>query len=345
MLGLRGFSQRAFTAQRRSGPTVGPMLREAGRWLLGLAICCSAIQSGPVRAAESTPKVTVFFENNKSSLEGIYLGQTAFYSMSRLAEVTGVNYHWDSQKHLLSISGRPSGEKPILIGDEPYISLEEFVKVSGLIPTWDLGRGVVMLHREKMTMLNTPQGFSTPNRPGAVPDIEGMPFDTSLQGRLPAGWHFKNPLENNGPPQANLNVPGQRGMNLNILDRKSSKAGEVYIPKTVANGAFSVTVTDVERCDNLRGYYQPRGGHRFLLIHVSQKNVTDFPQVDPGKFYVQDTSGTSYEPLDEMSTVRPVILRPYGLNFGYLVYEIPDVSMPARLILTCVGQAPLAVSL
>ena len=140
-------------------------------------------------------------------------------------------------------------------------------------------------------------------------------------------------------------MPGGTPPTANLLDRKNNGSGDVYIPRSARDGAFLITVTDMDRVDNLRGYYQPKNGHRFVVVYLSQKNVSDTAQVDPGKFYLQDRSGNNYEALDELSSHRTVIFRPYGINFGYLVYEVPENTFPTRMILTTVGQAPLSVNL
>ncbi len=296
--------------------------------------------------AVSPPQVTMFFETNKAKIEGLYLGETAYYPLESMVAVSRSTYTWDPQKLRLEINGREPKDKPLIVGDKLFLTLESFVQTCGLFPTWDLGRGVVMLQREKINVPTAAQGLSTPSNPGNVLDANELPFDSSLHGRLPAGWNFKNPLDENPPPLVS-NGPGipTAGLAANVLDRKKGQSGEVYIPRGSSNASFSITVTDIDRCENLRGYYQPRSGYRFLLVHVSQKNVTNLPQVDPGKFYLQDNSGNTYESLEEMSTHRPIILRPYGVNFGYLVYELPETSLPSKLILTCVGQPPLGVSL
>jgi hypothetical protein len=296
--------------------------------------------------AVGSPQVTMFFESNKAKIDGLYLGDTAYYPLEPMLSVSKSTYTWDPSKLKLEINGREPKDKPLVVGDKVFLTLESFVQASGLLPIWDLGRGVVMLQREKINVPTATQGFSTPNNPGNVLDANELPFDSTLNGRMPAGWNFKNPLVDNAPPTSS-NGPLVRtpGMAANVLDRKKGQSGDVYIPRSSANASFSVTVTDVDRCDNLRGYYQPRSGYRFLLIHVSQKNVTNFPQVDPGKFYLQDNNGNTYEHLEEMSTHRPVILRPYGLNFGYLVFELPETTLPSKLILTCVGQPPLGLTL
>ena len=307
---------------------------------VGLAILLFVLLGAPLWAANSS--VTVFFEGKKVHVDGIARDDVYYYPVDALANVAGVRYNWNASTKVLDINGTRPRIEPLVMGGQAFLPLEVFVDASGLVATWDLGRGTLMLNRSSDKMPTVGQSLKTASSPGAVPDATEMPFDGGLSGRLPSGWQFAHPLDKPAPPQG---VPSVKAPNTALLDRKQNGSTDVYIPHSGRNGAFAVTITDVERVDNLRGYYQPKGGHRFVIIYLSQKNVSSVAQVDPGKFYIQDSGGNNYQALDELSSHRPVIFRPYGINFGYLVYELPEFTAPSRLILTTVGQAPLSVNL
>ena len=296
--------------------------------------------TGPLWAGSSS--VTVFFDGRKVTVDGIARDDVFYYPVDQLANVGGVRYNWNANSKVLDINGVRPRVEPLVIGGQAFLPLEAFVDASGLVATWDLGRGTLMLNRSSDKMPTANQGMRTAGAPGDHQDPREMPFDASLAGRLPVGWHHPNPLENTAPPPG---MATSKSPNTALLDRKQNGSTDVYLPRSGSNGAFLVTITDVERVDNLRGYFQPKGGHRFVIVYLSQKNVSGVAQVDPGKFYVQDGGGNNYEALDDLSSHRPVIFRPYGINFGYLVYELPEFNSPSRLILTTVGQAPLSVNL
>lgn len=118
-----------------------------------------------------------------------------------------------------------------------------------------------------------------------------------------------------------------------------------FAPKTAADAYFSVTVTDMETRDLIRDYYKPRGGDKFVVLHVSEQNISNQIQMYTGQFTLKDSNGNSYNYLDGLSTFFLQILRPGGINFGSLVFEIPDSESPAELILHTYGNLPLTVSL
>ena len=305
-----------------------------------LALCGPATAQGNQGSQGQT--VTVFFEGHKVTLDGIARDDKYYYAVDKLAQVSGVRWNWNADMKTLDINGSRPNVEPMLLGGQVFLPLDTFVTASGLVATWDLGRGTLLLNRSSDKMPTAGQGMSTPRNPARVQDLNESPFDASLSGRLPQGWHYPSPLQAASAPPA---MPGGKPASASLLDRKQNGSGEVYIPRSARNGAFLITITDVERVDNLRGYYQPKSGHRFVIVYLSQKNISDTAQVDPGKLYLQDTSGNNFEGLDELSSHRPVIFRPYGINFGYLVYEVPEVTFPTRIILTTVGQAPLSVNI
>ena len=69
------------------------------------------------------------------------------------------------------------------------------------------------------------------------------------------------------------------------------------------------------------------------------------PVLNPGNFYLQDQEGNDFEPVTEHSNFMGVVLKPYGVNFGYFVYELPQSAVPIRLVLVTTTQSPVTVNL
>lgn len=113
-----------------------------------------------------------------------------------------------------------------------------------------------------------------------------------------------------------------------------------YSPRIAANGTFSLTVTNVETVSTYHSHYQPRAGYKFITVYVSEQNISGAAQVYTGRFSLSDNEGRSYEPQDGLSNFWPVVLKPQGINFGYLTFEIPQAAWPRRLVLTA-PQVPL----
>jgi len=96
---------------------------------------------------------------------------------------------------------------------------------------------------------------------------------------------------------------------------------------------FWIVVTNLQYADTIKNYYKPEEGYRFCIIFVSQQNISPEVQIYTGNFILFDKEENSYEYLYELSNFHLQILKPGGVNFGHLVYEIPVNSIPDRLVL------------
>ena len=250
-----------------------------------------------------------------------------------IASALHLSVSWNPATKELKINDNLVIAEPLYVAGHLYLPVEAIAEAGDCSCSWDASRVVATLTRR--------------GAPAKVAKAEpDMAYDPSFEGRLPTGWQFKNPLAPNTGPPAVAPVNGSLPtINPAVLDRINTNSGDVFIPKIARNAAFQVTITNLEKLTAFRGYYQPKGGHRFIVVYLSEKNVSSMAQVNPGRFYLMDQMGTSYEAMEDLSSFWPVILRPYGVNFGYLVYEVPEERVPSSLVLTSTGNAPLSMNL
>jgi len=78
---------------------------------------------------------------------------------------------------------------------------------------------------------------------------------------------------------------------------------------------------------------------------LSQQNISDEVQIYSGKFSLVDNTRTAYDYLEGLSNFWLIVLRPGGINFGYLVFEIPASSKPMQLVLHSQTRPPLTAEL
>ena len=121
--------------------------------------------------------------------------------------------------------------------------------------------------------------------------------------------------------------------------------GRVYVPKTAKNSVFQVTVTNVENISTFKDFYRPKEGHRYVIVYLSQQNISQQVQIYTGRFSLLDQKANSYDYMEGLSNFWLLILRPFGINFGYLVFEVPVDSTPVSLVLHSLNQAPLTVDI
>ena len=126
---------------------------------------------------------------------------------------------------------------------------------------------------------------------------------------------------------------------------QARSSGDIFVPRAGQNSIFQVTVTNVQAVGNIKEFYKPRAGHKFVVVYLSQQNISNEVQIYTGKFNLQDVSGNTYNGLDNLSNFWLVVLRPQGINFGYIVFELPLESSAASLTLNTVNQPPLVLPL
>lgn len=118
-----------------------------------------------------------------------------------------------------------------------------------------------------------------------------------------------------------------------------------FIPKSETNQTFRVTVTNLEFVDSIKDYYKPKPGYRFVVVYLSQQNISEEVQIYTGRFSLLDQDNHSYDYVEGLSNFWLVILKPGGINFGYLVFEVPGDAKPMKVVLHGLNQAPLSVAL
>jgi len=122
-------------------------------------------------------------------------------------------------------------------------------------------------------------------------------------------------------------------------------APEPFNPKNASNDVFKVTVTNIETVTTLKGHYTPKSGCKYVIIYVSQQNISDEVQIYTGKLALMDSNGQAHEYLDALSNFWLLVLKPGGINFGYLVFEIPSNAVPMQVVLSTTTRPPLTLNL
>jgi hypothetical protein len=120
---------------------------------------------------------------------------------------------------------------------------------------------------------------------------------------------------------------------------------EAFLPQGAHNGVFQVFISHVEEVEKIKNYYTPMPGRKFIILYITQQNISDELQIYPGEFNLFDEMNSQYTPLDRLSNFWATMLRPGGLRLGYLVFEIPVTSRPSRIVLHGNNIIPLTINL
>lgn len=119
----------------------------------------------------------------------------------------------------------------------------------------------------------------------------------------------------------------------------------VFIPRSASNEEFKVTVSDLKEAKLIKGLYTPQAGFKFVILTVSQQNLSNKVQLYTGKFVLYDDKGNKYDYIEGLSSYILQVLLPSGMNFGTLIFEIPENNVPFRLVLETYGSTPITLSL
>jgi hypothetical protein len=126
---------------------------------------------------------------------------------------------------------------------------------------------------------------------------------------------------------------------------QTQNAPEPFNPRNVQNDVFKITVTNIETVSTLKSHYTPKSGCKYVVIHVSQQNISDEVQIYTGKLTLMDSNGQANEYTEALSNFWLLVLKPGGINFGYLVFEIPSNSVPMQIVLSTTTRPPLTLNL
>jgi hypothetical protein len=299
----------------------------------------------------------------------------AYVPAQALAGALGISVQWNSNLNQVKINGVTIEATPVMQDGRVYVPVEALARASDTTVEWDGANRRILLNTKggpppppAPTALKTPLPAFTP-----TPD----PYGPSAPSPQPVTARGTNPnvvsdpswvspgavpsIAQNLPP--NMRAPildmtlpspttapmtgeyiSQSG-NPGLAPTQPRAIGDVFVPRSSQNSIFMVTVTNLQSVNSLKEFYKPRGGHKFVIVYLSQQNISNEVQIYTGKFNLVDQSGNAFNGLDNLSNFWLVVLRPHGINFGYLVFEVPQESVPAQIVLTTANQPPLSLPL
>lgn len=116
-----------------------------------------------------------------------------------------------------------------------------------------------------------------------------------------------------------------------------------FRPQVGRNGIFEVRVKGFKQTTRFEGVVPAPSGKKFVVVMVTEKNVSNVRQDDTGVFALFDSAGNRHADHRELSALEMKALRPGDVNAGHLVFEIPTDAQPAFIELE--GTWPLKIKL
>lgn len=259
----------------------------------------------------------VVLDGERLASSAAIVNGVSYLSLNVVRDTLGARVEWDPTTDAVAVNGVLLRALPFHTRSRVYLPIGAVARILKLHVRWVAARRSVFIDRNAVAV--TPPAKPRPRPHPRIPSRPTRPRPTPP------------PLVDNTPPTPLPDKPG---------------AWRVpFTPVSGMDGIFQIQVTDLVELNMIKGYYQPGPGNKFVQVSLSQQNVSNELQIYTGKFTVVDDHGQAYDPIENLSNFWLVILRPGGINFGYLIYVMPQTSRPSQVVLQAQGRSPLTVPL
>lgn len=273
--------------------------------------------------------IKVYANGSPTNISAVSHNGIYYVPAQSLAMPLGLSIKWDGTTQTLYVNGQKLDCKPEVISGIVHIPIESLAYSIGANLEWDGKNNIVNIISTGANVTVTQQPTPAPVTPSPVTPLPVTPPPVTPQPVTPPPTVVPTPVVVIKPTP----VP------------TVATSGGVFIPRSVSNDSFTVTVTNLQYQNIIKNYYTPKSGYRFCIINVSQQNISPNVQIYTGTFTLFDTDGHSYDYLEGLSNFWLQVLQPGGTNFGHLVYEIPSNSVPEKLVLYSVNNPTLSIDL
>ncbi len=328
---------------------------------------------------------SVFVDGMRVDTTPVVRDGVTYLPIQVMAQALQAEIIWDSKLNTVKVNGKVASSPVYNNGGRIYLPVETFVGSMGGSVNFDGRSNRILIVTNNKGSAKTQTASSpvkqtvsqntyvkpttTSNQPVGNNSKTGVQVNNSSTVSQTSGFNQPGTPNSYAPNQIQTNVslrpvdaspylasnlqPGpiqgvntMRGGSANLpSNSQRPQNGRVYVPKSAKNEVFQVTVTNLETISILKDFYRPKEGYKYVIAYLSQQNISQQVQIYTGRFSLLDQKSNSYDYIEGLSNFWLVILRPYGINFGYLVFEVPADSKPVSLVLHSLNQAPLSIDI
>lgn len=254
-----------------------------------------------------------------------------------IATALKINIDYDSNLNIIKVEGKTLPGTPLIKDGPIYVPLETVIN--------SIGGSLKISGKESIIRIDTITKQSAIPSPSPTQTEEITRIEPVIIPSPSVSEKIITPIiptteKTTSPEPTSSEVPA-----VPKKTKKVTRTGGIFIPQSSRDDIFSVTVTNLENVEVIKDYYKPKTGNKFVITYVQQQNISNEVQIYTGRFSLVDDNGKSYDYIDGLSNFWLIILRPGGMNFGYLVFEMPRNSQPSKLILYTLNNSPLTIEL
>ncbi|MGC8733643.1 MAG: hypothetical protein ACP5RD_01130 [bacterium] len=273
---------------------------------------------------------------NNNSYKAYIFDNISYVDTQTLASILESPVYWDANERALIVSNLKIYTKAVVYKSKLLIALRDVLIPLGYQIQWDqVNRNITIYKPSYKKNINK-----------ANLEIQESNNDNNLEQENKNENNNKNVKKDSKKYEIPfIDNDNNNKNNKNIEKSLIGTPPTIFIPRSASNEEFKITVSDLKESKLIKGLYTPQAGFKFVILTVSQQNLSNKVQLYTGKFVLYDDKGNKYDYIEGLSSYILQVLLPSGMNFGTLVFEIPENNIPSRLVLETYGSTPITLSL
>ncbi len=273
------------------------------------------------------------YDNN--SYKAYIFNNISYVDTQVLASILDSPVYWDPNEKALIVSNLRVYTKAVVYKNKLLIALRDVLVPLGYQIKWDQLNRIITIYKPTYKSNTSKANLKIENNEIENKDIDNNKKDNNKNTDKKDTKKYEIPFIDNN----------DNGDSKNINKLPVSTPPTVFIPRSASNEEFKITVSELKEVKLIKGLYTPQPGFKFIVLTVSQQNLSNKVQLYTGKFVLYDDKGYKYEYIEGLSSYILQVLLPSGMNFGTLVFEIPENNIPSKLVLETYGSTPITLSL
>ncbi len=273
------------------------------------------------------------YDNN--SYKAYIFNNISYVDTQVLASILDSPVYWDPNEKALIVSNLRVYTKAVVYKNKLLIALRDVLVPLGYQIKWDQLNRIITIYKPTYKSNTSKANLKIENNEIENKDIDNNKKDNNKNTDKKDTKKYEIPFIDNND--------NSNSKNINKLP--VSTPPTVFIPRSASNEEFKITVSELKEVKLIKGLYTPQPGFKFIVLTVSQQNLSNKVQLYTGKFVLYDDKGYKYDYIEGLSSYILQVLLPSGMNFGTLVFEIPENNIPSKLVLETYGSTPITLSL
>lgn len=277
-----------------------------------------------ISLSQNLQKADLLF--NDSKFNAYIINNISYLEKEDFSYIIGSPVQWDPKEKVVIIDNLRIYAKVIIYQGKLLLGIKEILSPLGYQIKWNQTTRVITIIPPQQKNTNKQAKIKIENQQEQENDNNYNKDNKNKKYEIPVIDENKNKKEDDS---------SLRGQGLQVA----------FIPRSAFNEEYKVTVSDLKESKVYKGMYNAQSGYKFVIISVSQQNLSNKVQLYTGKFVLFDNKNIRYEYIEGLSSYVLQILMPMGINFGTLVFEIPETSIPSKLMLETYGSTPIIINL